>query len=146
MRAIKHALLVNFFVCTVAVSGAWAQEATPTPAASPSSPPAVKPSPPAIKDVPKAAGAYRTVSQRSPDVRAAYAFAIKSQAAKEAKPFAFVRVLKAESQVVAGMNYRVCMLVREGKGRSKSVTVVVTKDLKNVWTLTSWVPGGCKKV
>jgi len=145
MRSIKHTLLVKLFICTIAVSGAWAQEATPTPAASPS-PPAVKPSPPAMTEVPKATGAYRTVSQRSPDVRAAYAFAIKSQAAKEAKPFAFVKVLKAESQVVAGMNYRVCMLVREGKGRSKSVTVVVNRDLKNAWTLTSWVPGGCKKV
>ena len=138
MRAIKHALLVKFFVCAVAVSGALAQEATPTPVASPS--------PPVVNEVPKATGAYRTVSQRSRDVRAAYAFAIKTQAAKEAKPFAFVKVLKAESQVVAGMNYRVCMLVREGKGRSKSVTVVVNKDLKNVWTLTSWVPGGCKQV
>ena len=138
MRSIKHTLLVKLFICTIAVSGAWAQEATPTPAASPS--------PPVVNEVPKATGAYRTVSQRSRDVRAAYAFAIKSQAAKEAKPFAFVRVLKAESQVVAGMNYRVCMLVREGKGRSKSVTVVVNKDLKNVWALMSWVPGGCKQV
>ena len=138
MRTIKHALLVKLFVCTIAVSSALAQEATPTPA--------VSPSPPVVKDVPKATGAYRTVSQRSPDVRAAYAFAIKSQAAKETKPFAFVRVLKAESQVVAGMNYRVCMLVREGKGRSKSVTAVVNKDLRKVWTLTSWVPGGCKQV
>ncbi|MBA3769817.1 MAG: hypothetical protein H0X08_04880 [Blastocatellia bacterium] len=138
MRSIKRTLLVILFICTVAVSGAFAQEATPTPAASPS--------PPAVKEVPKAVGAYRTVSQRNPDVRAAYAFAIKSQAAKEAKPFAFVRVLKAESQVVAGINYRICMLVREGKGRSKSVTAVVNKDLKKVWTLTSWVPGGCKQV
>lgn len=123
-------LVLAFLVCSAVAS---AQEPTPSPAATPL--------PPVAK-----VGAYKRIAASNRDVRAAYGFAVKSQAEKEKKPFAFVKVLKAESQVVAGTNYRICMLVREGKGRSKSVTVVVYKDLNGAWSLTQWVPDGCKEI
>ena len=91
-------------------------------------------------------GGYARVSVKSKDARDAAAFAIKAQSEVEGKKFILIKVLKAEVQIVAGLNHRVCMLVREGKGRSKSVTAVVYKDLKNVRSLTTWEGGGCKEL
>ena len=92
------------------------------------------------------AGGYGRLSVKSKDARDAAAFAIKAQSKVEEKKFILVKVLKAEVQVVAGLNHRICMLVRQGKSRSKSVTAVVYKDLKNVRSLTTWEGGGCKEL
>ncbi len=91
-------------------------------------------------------GGYAKVSVKSKDARDAAAFAIKAQSEVEDKKFILVKILKAEVQIVAGLNHRVCILVRERKGRSKSVTAVVYKDLENVRSLTTWEGGGCKEL
>ncbi len=91
-------------------------------------------------------GGYAKTSVKSKDARAAAAFAIKAQSGVEVKKYVLVKILKAEVQVVAGLNHRVCLLVREGKNQSKSVTAVVYKNLQNVRSLTVWEGGGCKEL
>jgi hypothetical protein len=135
MERISCRILSISFLLIAGVAGVSAQK----PAASPS------PTPDAPVASPKVGG-YRSISSANRDVRAAYAFAVKTQSATEKKRFAFVKVLKAESQVVAGTNYRICMLVREGKGRSKSVTTVVYRNLEGAWSLTQWVEGRCRDI
>lgn len=91
-------------------------------------------------------GGYSNTSVKGKDARAAASFAIKAQSEVEGKKYVLIKILKAEVQVVAGLNHRVCVLVREGKNRSKSVTAVVYKDLQNVRSLTVWEGGGCKEL
>lgn len=92
------------------------------------------------------AGGYARLAVKSKDARTAADFAINAQSTADKKKYFFVKILKAETQVVAGLNYRVCMLVRERKGRSKSVTAVVYKDLQNNLSLTAWKAGGCTEL
>ena len=92
------------------------------------------------------AGGYSSLSVKSKDARDAAAFAIKTQSATSSKKIVLVKILKAEKQVVAGLNYRICLLVRESKGRSKSITAVVYQDLSNVLSLTDWKGGGCTEL
>jgi len=88
-------------------------------------------------------GGYGDASIKDKDVRSAANLAVKSRSRTTVKTLTLVKVLKAEVQVVAGLNYRVCLLVREGNRRSQSITAIVYKDLKNRRSLTNWKAGGC---
>ena len=88
-------------------------------------------------------GGYGDLSVNNKDAKKAAAFAVKSRSLSTRRKIILVKILKAEVQVVAGLNYRVCLLVREGKGRSKSITAVVYRDLKKNLELSQWKPGGC---
>ena len=91
-------------------------------------------------------GSYGDASVTDKEVKAAAAFAIRSRSSSTRKNIRLVRILKAEIQVVAGLNYRVCLLVREGNRRSKSITAVVYKNLKNRRLLSRWKAGGCSEL
>ena len=88
---------------------------------------------------PPIAGGYgeRRVNER--DVRAAAAFAIRERARQTRRRVTLLNITSAESQVVAGVNYRFVMDVREG-GEVRSVTVVVFQNLRRRLSLTSWDP------
>ena len=88
-------------------------------------------------------GGYGDTTVSDKDAVASAKYAVKSQAKKSGKAITLIRIEKAEVQVVAGLNYRVCMTVREGRANAKKVTAVVYKDLKNARSLTAWKPGGC---
>ncbi len=92
------------------------------------------------------AGGYGDASVSDKDVRAAANFAIKNRSRSTGKTFTLVRIVKAEVQVVAGLNYRVCMTVREGRKRAKTITAVVYKDLRNRRSLSQWKAGGCSEL
>jgi Cystatin domain len=89
------------------------------------------------------AGGYGDVGRNSKEAKQAAAFAVKAQARKIGQPVQLIRIEKAESQVVAGINYRVCMDVREGRRKQKRVTAVVYRDLKQHLSLSRWRSGGC---
>lgn len=91
-------------------------------------------------------GGYGDASVLDKDVRKAANVAIASRSRSTGKTLTLVRIVKAEVQVVAGLNYRVCMTVREGRKRSKTVTAVVYKDLRNRRTLSRWKAGGCSEL
>lgn len=91
-------------------------------------------------------GGYGDASVADKDVRKAANVAIASRSRSTGKTLTLVKIVKAEIQVVAGLNYRICMTVREGRKRAKTVTAVVYKDLRNRRSLTNWKAGGCSEL
>lgn len=89
-------------------------------------------------------GRYAETSNTDPEAVAAARFAIKTQGRKKHIRISLVAIKRAEAQVVAGFNYRLCMRVKI-KGKTRDVTVVVYKTLKQKYSLISWVADGCKK-
>ena len=75
---------------------------------------------------------------------AAAEFAVSAQAEKSEKEISLVEVIKAERQVVAGSNYRMCLKVTtqgevDEADATHFVQVVVYVDLKGTRKLSSWV-------
>lgn len=91
------------------------------------------------------AGGYADADVKDKDVRRAARIAAGSQTKRVGHKISFLSITKAEVQVVAGLNYRICMRVRDGK-RVRTVTAVVYKDLKNWYSLTDWKAGGCSEL
>lgn len=92
------------------------------------------------------AGGYVDASVRDKDVRKAANFAVTQRSKNVKRKFTLVSIRKAELQVVAGLNYRVCMRVRDNRGRVSTVTTVVYKGLKNRLSLSRWRSGGCSDI
>ena len=91
-------------------------------------------------------GGYGEASITDKGVKSAAAFAVKTRSARTNKKLTLVKIEKAEMQVVAGLNYRVCMRVKDSKGRRSTVTAVVYKDLQNRRSLSRWKSGGCQEI
>lgn len=87
-------------------------------------------------------GGYGDANVKAKDVVAAAKFAVKKGAAKEKATITLVEIKQARQQVVAGLNYEVCLEVNYKKSGKKAlkryVKAVVYKNLKNVYSLTSW--------
>jgi hypothetical protein len=88
------------------------------------------------------AGGYSDTEVTSAEAKRAAMIAVRSRASRTHTTVTLLKINKAETQVVAGLNYRICMRVREGK-RVKTVTAVVYQNLKNKYSLTNWKAGGC---
>lgn len=93
-------------------------------------------------------GGYGEKSVSDKDVVKAAGFAIKKEASKTGKRLKLVKIEKAETQVVAGVNYRVCMTVKVGRKHpaEESVTAVVYTDLRGRMSLSKWQDGGCQEL
>lgn len=99
---------------------------------------------PAFAQQPPIVGGYADTSNTDPEAVAAARFAIRKEKQKLHTSISLLAIKHAEVQVVAGLNYRLCMRVKI-KGKTRNVTVVVYKNLKQKYSLTSWVADGCKK-
>lgn len=93
-------------------------------------------------------GGYKTADVESDDVQAAANFAIEAQAEKTSKEILLDEVLKAEVQVVAGRNYKICMRVNSEAGEGQDavslvIQAVVYVDLKGNRSLSSWEISEC---
>ena len=109
---------------------------TPPAAHEAKAPPAPAPAP-APGPAPEIAGGYAGQAANDPDVTKAAEEAIKLLQEKEADPtLKLVSVKKAETQVVAGMNYRMELEVATAKG-AKTLKVVVYRSLDGKHQLTS---------
>lgn len=90
-------------------------------------------------------GGYGEVSVKDKAVRRAAAAAVRQHGKAEHHTVTLVKINKAEQQVVAGMNYRLCMTVRHGRrGRAHTITAVVYQPIRKPMRLTNWEEGGCK--
>jgi hypothetical protein len=87
------------------------------------------------------AGGYQSASVTQPDVMEAARYAVRKQ--KRKKSVRLVSIERAETQIVAGMNYRLCLKVKI-KGKTRTVTTVVYKNLEQLYSLTSWKQGKCE--
>ena len=73
---------------------------------------------------------------------AAAKFAVKKRGKTQNAVINLISIRQAKTQIVAGLNYKVCLEVSVKKSGRKSVrqfvNAVVYKNLKNVYSLTSW--------
>ncbi len=87
------------------------------------------------------AGGYGTTDVKDPQVMAAAKFAVGAQNAKlkriGSRAYTLLEIGKAEMQVVAGLNFHVCIKTKLGTG-VRSAEAVVYQDLQQKLSLTSW--------
>lgn len=86
-------------------------------------------------------GGYSEVSKTDKTVVATAIFAVKTQVKKDVS-LKLISIERAERQVVAGANYRLCMAVNS-KNKRREATAVVYQNLQNKFSLTSWTAGKC---
>lgn len=92
----------------------------------------------AAQDAPLAGGyGERPVNDRG--VAAAAAFAVRERGRQTRRRVTLLSIRRAETQVVAGLNYRLLLSVREGREVS-DVTAVVFRNLRRGLLLESWEP------
>lgn len=87
------------------------------------------------------AGGYSEVSKNDETIVATAQFAVKTRAKKDAS-LKLISIERAERQVVAGSNYRLCLAVKS-KNKRRNATAVVYQNLQNKFSLTSWTAGKC---
>jgi hypothetical protein len=88
-------------------------------------------------------GGYFPAKVKNAEVVRAAKFAVNARSETQAANIRLVSIKNAQTQVVAGRNYRLCMKVAlKGESGKKTfeqfVQVVVYRNLKNVYSLTSW--------
>ncbi len=95
------------------------------------------------------AGGYQKIAATDASATMAANFAVKAEAKKQTAKIKIVLINQAERQVVAGMNYRLCLKVEiTGKNKktiSQIVQAIVFQNLKQKMSLTSWEESDCFK-
>jgi hypothetical protein len=89
-------------------------------------------------------GGYTSIDLADPAVRAAADYAVSEQTSRTGTAVFLRRVARAERQVVAGLNYRLCLEVTVGD-KPEEVQAIVYRDLQQRFSLTQWSSGGCAK-
>ena len=97
----------------------------------------------ALAQQPPIVGNYREASTTDREVILAAQFAVRKEMLKQSTRISLSSVERAETQVVAGINYRLCLKVKK-KGKIQDVKVVVYQDPKQKYALSSWRMEGCK--
>ena len=90
----------------------------------------------AAQDYP-VAGGYGARAANDPGVAAAAAFAVRERSRRTGRRVTLLSIRRAETQVVAGLNYRLLLSVREGRV-ARDVTAVVYENLRRRLSLASW--------
>ena len=96
-------------------------------------------------------GGYSTAETTDAEVVSTANFAVKAQAKKLKAKIKLVSISKAEKQVVAGINYRLCLqieVLEKGKQTAvpQTVQTIVFRSLKQKYKLTSWAIAACADV
>ncbi|HMS40262.1 MAG TPA: cystatin domain-containing protein [Pyrinomonadaceae bacterium] len=90
-------------------------------------------------------GGYAETSVSNAEVVKAAKFAIKKRSSQQ-KNLSLTAIKQAELQVVAGINYRLCLQITFKDKKSKKiieqfVMAIIYRNLKNSYSLTSWTEG-----
>ncbi len=93
-------------------------------------------------------GGYVKADMADAQVIAAAKFAVKRRSQTQKATINLLSIKNAEVQVVAGLNYELCMQVdfkkkKNQKAVKQFVQVVVYRNLKNTYSLTSWTEKTC---
>ena len=97
----------------------------------------------AQSDSPTIVGGYSVADIASPEVISAVKFAITAKnALPHKRPTKLVSIKTAQSQVVAGTNYKACLVVRQ-KAKTFTISTTVYRDLSGVMRLTEWTKARC---
>jgi len=87
-------------------------------------------------------GGYSGTTANDPDVKAAAEFAVAEQGRKAGGELSLLEIAQAQKQLVAGMNYKMCLKVKSG-GTTRTAVAVVYKNLQQQYSLTSFKWGDC---
>ncbi len=90
------------------------------------------------------AGGYSEAPQTDRDVISAAQFAAAEESRRKRVRVTLVSIEHAERQVVAGLNYKLCLRIKT-RGEIHNVTAIVYQNLKQKYSLTSWAADGCKE-
>jgi hypothetical protein len=90
------------------------------------------------------AGEYSSIQTDTKEARETALFAVATESRREERKLTLVRILNAKKQVATGVNYRICMRVRDEKGKRKTVTAVVFRSTEAELSLTGWEDGKCE--
>ena len=90
------------------------------------------------------AGGYENASVKDAEVVAAANFAVSEKGRKAGTSIKLVSIERAETQVVAGTNYRLCLKVKIDD-ETKDVKAMVYRNLSKSYLLTSWEEASCSK-
>lgn len=93
-------------------------------------------------------GGYRKADTTDAQIVSAANFAVKAQAKKQKSKIRIIAVSDAEQQVVAGMNYKLCLQVETVEKNRKTavpqtIQTIVFRDLKQKYELKSWAIADC---
>ena len=93
-------------------------------------------------------GGYKAIAVDDDGVKTAANFAVEKKSEEQEVTISLESIEKAESQTVAGINYRLCLKVSSTnadgeKSESISIQVVVFRNLQNEYSLKSWVDEDC---
>ena len=93
-------------------------------------------------------GGYREIDKADEGAAAAAEFAVKAESEKKEMTYKLVSIEHAETQTVAGINYRLCLKIGYHKqdddvDTTEFVRVVVYRNLQNQYSLTSWTEENC---
>ncbi|HEX7313911.1 MAG TPA: GerMN domain-containing protein [Pyrinomonadaceae bacterium] len=92
----------------------------------------------AAQDAP-IAGGYGERRTSDPGVAAAARFAVRERGRLTGRRVTLIAVRRAETQVVAGLNYRLLLSVTEGRA-ARDVVAIVYQNLRQRLSLESWEP------
>ena len=88
-------------------------------------------------------GGYSAASTGAPEVIAIAKAAVKMKNGDlQTNKVKLLSIIDAQSQVVAGQNFRLCLDVKQAKHKMR-VRAVVYRDLSGKLELTEWTPKGC---
>lgn len=89
-------------------------------------------------------GGYKSASVEDERVVAAANFAVENRIENnmEEEGMEIDSINKAETQVVAGMNFRLCLTVRLGEDYQQ-IEALIYQDLKGKYALKSWTEKDC---
>lgn len=93
-------------------------------------------------------GGYKAAQTDDSDVLEAAEHALSERGEKESVSLKLVSVERAEKQVVAGINYRLCLKVtidgeEDDSGETQDIVVVVHRSLRKEYSLKSWEVAEC---
>ena len=91
----------------------------------------------------KSVGGYRETSKTDETVVAAANFAVASHNEKlKGASLELTSIERAERQIVAGSNYRICLALKSNE-RLQQATAIVYLNLQNKFSLSNWANGNC---
>jgi uncharacterized lipoprotein NlpE involved in copper resistance len=87
-------------------------------------------------------GGYGPANTTDDRVREAANFAVADHGRRVNQTVHLQEISRAEQQIVAGINYRLCLKIQTNTG-SRFAVAVVYRDLKAHYSLTDWTYGPC---
>ena len=93
-------------------------------------------------------GGYREIDKADEAAATAAEVAVKAESEKKEITYKLISIEHAETQTVAGINYRLCLKVGYHKQDEEAETtefvrVIVYRNLQNQYSLTSWTEENC---